>query len=107
MVRSVYILTGDGSVYAVRDPKGFRPLVVGIHKPSNTYIVASESCALSAVGAYLLRDVQPGEILQIDDSGLRSEYFAKENPHAHCAFEYTYFAHPTSVMEGVNVCTQP
>jgi amidophosphoribosyltransferase len=97
------LLTGDGSVYATRDPKGFRPLVVGLHKPSNTYIVASESCALSAVGAYLLRDVEPGEILQINDSGLRSEFFARENPHAHCAFEYTYFAHPTSIMEGVNV----
>ena len=92
-----------GRSTAARDPKGFRPLVVGLHKPSSTYIVASESCALSAVGAYLLRDVEPGEILQIDDSGLRSEYFAKESPHAHCAFEYTYFAHPTSVMEGVNV----
>ncbi|MGH9950495.1 MAG: amidophosphoribosyltransferase, partial [Nitrososphaeraceae archaeon] len=78
-------LTGDGSVYAARDPKGFRPLVVGLHKPTNTYIVASESCALSAVGAYLLRDVEPGEILQINDTGLRSEYFARENPHAHCA----------------------
>jgi amidophosphoribosyltransferase len=96
-------LTGDGSVYAARDPKGFRPLVVGLHKQTNTYIVASESCALSAVGAYLMRDIEPGEILQIDDSGLRSEYFARESPHAHCAFEYTYFAHPTSVMEGVNV----
>lgn len=96
-------LTGDGSVYAARDSKGFRPLVIGLHKPSNTYIVASESCALSAVGAYLMRDVQPGEILQISEGGLRSEYFAKEKPHAHCAFEYTYFAHPTSVMEGVNV----
>lgn len=96
-------LTGNGSVYAARDPKGFRPLVVGLHKPTNTYIVASESCALSAVGAHLLRDIQPGEILQIDDSGLRTEYFAREHPHAHCAFEYTYFAHPTSVIEGVNV----
>ena len=96
-------LTGNGAVYAARDPKGFRPLVVGLHKPTNTYIVASESCALSAVGAHLLRDIQPGEILQIDDSGLRTEYFAKEYPHAHCAFEYTYFAHPTSVIEGVNV----
>lgn len=96
-------LTGNGSVYAARDSKGFRPLVIGLHKPTNTYIVASESCALSAVGAYLVRDVEPGEILQIDDSGLRSEYFARENPHAHCAFEYTYFAHPTSIIENVNV----
>jgi amidophosphoribosyltransferase len=96
-------LTGDGSVYAARDPKGFRPLVIGFHKPSDTFIVASESCALSAVGAYLRRDVEPGEILQISEKGVRSEYFASENPHAHCAFEYTYFAHPTSIMEGVNV----
>jgi amidophosphoribosyltransferase len=95
-------LTDDSSVYAARDSKGFRPLVVGIHKESNTLMVASESCAFSAVGAQLVRDVQPGEIVKLTESGIEAERFSNES-HAHCAFEYTYFAHPVSVMEGINV----
>jgi amidophosphoribosyltransferase len=96
-------LTDDGSVYAARDSRGFRPLVLGHHRETNTYIVASESCALAAVGAQLIRDVEPGEIVKISKSGITSEQFANEKPHAHCAFEYTYFAHPSSVMEGINI----
>ncbi|HKG41467.1 MAG TPA: amidophosphoribosyltransferase [Nitrososphaeraceae archaeon] len=96
-------LTDNGSVYAARDTKGFRPLVLGIHRESNTYIIASESCALSAIGAYLLRDVEPGELIKMNRDGLQSHQFSIDKPHAHCAFEYTYFAHPSSVMEGVNV----
>src|ERR671932_2125720 len=96
-------LTDDGSVYAARDPLGFRPLVLGYHRESSTYIVASESCALAAVAAHLIRDVQPGELLRIGKGGITSEQFANEKPHAHCAFEYTYFAHPSSVMEGINI----
>lgn len=96
-------LTDNGSVYAARDTKGFRPLVLGIHRETNTYIIASESCALSAIGAYLLRDVEPGELIKMNRDGLQSHQFSIDNPHAHCAFEYTYFAHPSSVMEGVNV----
>ena len=96
-------LTDNGSVYAVRDTKGFRPLVLGIHRETNTYIIASESCALSAIGAYLLRDVEPGELIKMNRDGLQSHQFSIDKPHAHCAFEYTYFAHPSSVMEGVNV----
>ena len=95
-------LTDNSSVYAARDPRGFRPLVLGNHTETNTYMIASESCAFSAVGAKLLRDVEPGEIIKLDKEGIKSEHFAKE-PHAHCAFEFTYFAHPTSIMEGVNV----
>src|SRR5919199_358690 len=96
-------LTDTGSVYAARDTKGFRPLVVGIHKETETYIVASESCALSAIGARLIGDVEPGEILRMDKDGLQRRQFSIDRPHAHCAFEYTYFAHPSSVMEGINV----
>src|SRR5918911_2991090 len=96
-------LTDEGSVYAARDPLGFRPLVLGYHRETNTYIVASESCALAAVGAQLTRDVEPGELLKISKGGLTSEQFANEKPHAHCAFEYTYFAHPSSIMEGINI----
>jgi amidophosphoribosyltransferase len=100
---SFTFLTDSGCVYAARDPKGFRPLVMGYHKETNTYIVASESCAISAVGAQLRRDVEPGEIIKMSQAGFESEQFAVDRPHAHCAFEYTYFAHPSSVIEGVNV----
>ena len=57
-------LTDNGSVYAARDTKGFRPLVLGHHKESNTFIIASESCALSAVDAQLTRDIEPGSLLR-------------------------------------------
>ena len=50
-----------------------------------------------------MRDVEPGELLKISKGGLTSQHFANERPHAHCAFEYTYFAHPSSIMEGINI----
>ena len=93
----------DGSVHAARDTKGFRPMVIGYHKETATYMVASESCALSAVGAQLLDDVQPGELVRMSETGISREQFARDSPHAHCAFEYTYFAHPSSIMEGINI----
>jgi amidophosphoribosyltransferase len=96
-------LTDDGSVYAARDAKGFRPLILGHHKQTDTYIVGSESAALSAIGAELIRDVYPGELIRINSCGVESQRFSEEKQHAHCAFEYTYFAHPSSVIEGVNV----
>ncbi len=96
-------LTDAGEVYAARDPRGFRPLVLGYHKETNTYMVASESCALAAVGAQLVRDVEPGELVKMSEKGIDFQQFANEKPHAHCAFEYTYFAHPSSIMEGINV----
>ncbi len=96
-------LTDDGSVYAARDAKGFRPLILGHHEQTRTYIVASESSALSAVGADLIRDVYPGELIRLNTNGIESQQFSEEKRRAHCAFEYTYFAHPTSVIEGINV----
>jgi amidophosphoribosyltransferase len=96
-------LTDNYSVYAARDTKGFRPLVLGFHAESDTYIIASESCALSAVDAKLIRDLEPGELIKISGNGIEHQKFSREKSHAHCAFEYTYFAHPSSVIEGVNV----
>ena len=96
-------LTDSGSVYAARDTRGFRPLILGQHADTNTYIVVSESCALSALGAKIIRDVSTGELLKINKHGIEFSQFAAEKSHAHCAFEYTYFAHPSSVIEGVNV----
>ncbi|MDQ4072860.1 MAG: amidophosphoribosyltransferase, partial [Thermoproteota archaeon] len=96
-------LTEDNTIFAARDPKGFRPLVLGYHKETQTYIVASESCAISSIGGVLIRDVEPGELLKINKNGISSERFAEQTLHAHCAFEFTYFAHPSSIMEGVNI----
>ena len=96
-------LTDDGSVYAARDVRGFRPLVLGYHKEYNAFLVASESCALSVIGAELVRDVKPGELLKFSERGLEATQFSKEKPHSHCAFEYTYFAHPSSIMEGIGI----
>jgi len=96
-------VSDDNAVYAARDPRGFRPMVVGFRKDTNTYIVASETAALAAVGAQLIRDVKPGELIKISKAGLESEMFSEEQKSAHCSFEFTYFAHPSSVMEGSNI----
>lgn len=96
-------VSDDNAVYAARDPKGFRPLVIGFRKDINTYIVASESSALAAIGAQLIRDVKPGELIKISNAGLESEMFSEEKKSAHCSFEFTYFAHPSSIMEGSNI----
>jgi len=96
-------LSDDNSVYAARDPKGFRPMVLGQKEENNSYIVASESSALSAVGAKLIRDVNPGELIKFSNNGMETEMFSNDNKRSHCSFEFTYFAHPTSKMEGTNV----
>lgn len=100
---SMTILTKDGELLAVRDGVGFRPLCLGYQSESDTYIIASESCALDAVDAKLIRDVRPGELVRINKNGFSCYTFAEEERHAHCPFEYTYFAHPTSYLERINV----
>lgn len=96
-------VSDDNAVYAARDPRGFRPMVLGSKEDGGVTIVASESSALIAVGAKLVRDVLPGELLKFSASGIESEMFSEQKKHAHCSFEFTYFAHPTSRMEGTNV----
>jgi amidophosphoribosyltransferase len=96
-------VSDDNTVYAARDPRGFRPMVIGYRKDNNSYIVASESAALAAVGAQLVRDIKPGELVKINNTGLESEMFSEEKKPAHCSFEFTYFAHPSSIMEGSNI----
>ena len=96
-------LTDDNSVYAARDPRGFRPMVLGKKEENNSYIVASESSALSAIGANLIRDVNPGELIKFSNNGMETEMFSDDNKRSHCSFEFTYFAHPTSKMEGTNI----
>lgn len=84
-----------------RDPYGFRPLCIG--KRDEVYVVASESCALDAVGAEFIRDVLPGEIITITEKGLTSNtQYCNDKP-ASCIFEYIYFARPDSVIDGAGV----
>jgi amidophosphoribosyltransferase len=85
---------------AVRDPQGFRPLVLG--KKGSSWAVASETCAFDLQGIEYQRDIEPGEILIIDKNGPRSERFvAKKDVHpAHCIFEHVYFARPDSRVHG-------
>ncbi len=96
-------LSDDSSVYAARDPKGFRPMVLGHKEDTNSYIVASESSALSAISARLERDVKPGELIKLSKDGIETEMFSNDSARAHCSFEFTYFAHPSSKMEGSNI----
>ena len=97
------IIMSSTKLIAVRDPRGYRPLCIGT-LPGGGYAFASESCALDAVGATLLRDVEPGEIVVADASGLRSiKDHCGRKPSQMCVFEYIYFARPDSTIEGCSV----
>lgn len=86
----------------VRDTRGFRPLVIG--KTRDIYVIASETCALDAVGAKFIRDVEPGEIVVIDENGLRSiDMHTEKNEKSLCSFEYIYFSRPDSIVDGTSV----
>jgi amidophosphoribosyltransferase len=97
---SLVFLTED-SLIAARDPQGFRPLALG--KLGSTWIVASETCAFDIIGAKYVRDIAPGEVLEISDRGLKSTYPVKSTRHAFCIFEYIYFSRPDSKVFGENV----
>lgn len=84
-----------------RDPYGFKPLCIG--KKDSVYVVASETCALDAVGAQFVRDVLPGEIITITENGLQSNTQYCHGKPARCIFEYIYFARPDSVIDGAGV----
>jgi amidophosphoribosyltransferase len=97
-----FVFMDERSVYAARDPQGFRPLSIG--RLPNGFVVASETCALDIVGAELVRDVEPGELIRIDDRGLHSFRFADESARqALCVFEYVYLARPDSRLRGGTV----
>lgn len=97
------VIDNEGKIFAFRDPKGFRPLCIGWHQRSKSYLIASESCAFEVMGAKLVRDVSPGEIVCLSRSGMDTKTFQRRERSAHCAFEYTYFAHPSSVIDGISV----
>lgn len=98
-------LMSSTKLIAVRDPQGFRPLCYG-RMPDGTWVVASESCALSAVGAELERDLLPGEILVFTKDGMTSRVeHCHTKPRKSCVFEYIYFARPDSIIDGVSIHT--
>lgn len=99
------VIMAHNKIIALRDEYGYRPLCYGKMK-DGSYIVASESCALDAVGAKFVRDILPGEIVVFDDNGVHSvNDHCNKKPMALCVFEYIYFARPDSVIDGCSVHT--
>ena len=96
-----FVFMDERSVFAARDPHGVRPLSIG--RLPNGFVVASETCALDNVGATFLRDVEPGELIRIDDRGLHSVRFADSPRRALCVFEFVYLARPDSRLDGHTV----
>lgn len=95
------VISSPCKLIGARDPFGFRPLVIG--KRDNMYILASETCALDAVGAEFVRDVKPGEIVKLDKNGITSDESMCTVKPARCIFEYIYFARPDSFVDGISV----
>lgn len=98
------VIMSPRKLIGARDPFGFKPLCIG--KRDNAYLLASESCALDAVGAEFIRDVLPGEIVTISpETGIQSDmsHAIPKEKHARCVFEYIYFARPDSVIDGTSV----
>lgn len=95
-----FVLMTTNKLIAVRDPNGIRPLCLGSYR--GEYIIASESCALDAVDAEFIRDLEPGEVLCIDYNGLTSRYLNNRGS-ALCIFEHVYFARPDTFIDGCSV----
>lgn len=103
---SIVILKGDGNLYAARDPIGYKPLCYGKLKENErqTYVVASESCALDALSCELKADVKPGEILNFNPvGGIKRASIEAKAKHGICQFEFVYFARPDSIIDGASV----
>lgn len=102
-IKGAYCLTimTEEKLIGARDPQGFRPLCIG--KMGDSWVLSSESCALDTVGAEFVRDVEPGEMVVINDKGLKSYHFETADKKAACVFEYIYFARPDSVIDGQSV----
>jgi amidophosphoribosyltransferase len=107
-VRGAYSLVfmDENTLYAARDPQGFRPLVLGSLGPQpgspRGWVVASETAALDIVGATFVREVQPGEMIAMDERGVRARVFAEAKPKV-CLFEYVYLARPDTAIGGQGV----
>jgi amidophosphoribosyltransferase len=94
------VFMDEQTLYAARDPQGFRPLVLG--RLATGWVVASETAALDIVGARFVREIEPGELVSIDGRGVRSRRFAPARPSG-CLFEYVYLARPDTAISGVGV----
>ncbi|MGC2465135.1 MAG: amidophosphoribosyltransferase [Candidatus Acidiferrum sp.] len=102
---SLLVLTQD-ELYAVRDPRGFRPLVLGklpLPTGGEVWLVASETCAFDLLNAQYVREIEPGEMVRISRSGIESIHFAPQKPRQQCIFEHVYFARPDSIIFGRSV----
>ncbi|AHC51826.1 amidophosphoribosyltransferase [Sulfolobus acidocaldarius SUSAZ] len=97
---SLVVLTNKGELIGLRDPKGFRPLVLG--KLGSGYIIASEDSAIRQLGGIVVRDVKPGEMIYIKNGSIESEIVARDEVHF-CSFEYIYFSRADSIIDGVSV----
>ncbi len=97
---SLLLLT-QCEIFAIRDPRGFRPLCLG--KLDDAWVVSSETCAFDLIGATYVRDIEPGEMLRIARSGLESIRFSPTRETQHCIFEHIYFARPDSLVFGLPV----
>lgn len=95
------VVMSPRKMIAARDPHGFRPLVIG--KTGKSYIFCSETCALDTIGAEFIRDVEPGEVIVVEDGELRSLHYPIKCDPTTCVFEYIYFARPDSVIDGASV----
>ncbi|HEV7148419.1 MAG TPA: amidophosphoribosyltransferase [Pedococcus sp.] len=95
-----FVFMDEHTLYAARDPQGIRPLVLG--RLERGWVVASETAALDIVGASMIREVEPGELIAIDEDGLRSQRFAEAAPKG-CVFEYVYLARPDTTINGRGV----
>ncbi|MDQ4054060.1 MAG: amidophosphoribosyltransferase [Actinomycetota bacterium] len=95
-----FVWMNEDTLYAARDPQGIRPLVLG--RLDRGWVVASEDAALATIGASVVREVEPGEMLAIDEQGLRSHRFAEPDPKG-CVFEYVYLARPDATISGRSV----
>jgi amidophosphoribosyltransferase len=95
------IIMTSKRLIGIRDPLGIRPLCMG--KLENSYILASESCAIDALGGEFIRDIKPGEIVIIDEYGVKSIQTETPGPSRLCIFEFVYFARPDSNIDGVSV----
>ncbi len=96
------VIMNKNKLVGVRDPFGNRPLCIG-KLGKDGYVLASESCALDTIGATFFRDVEPGEIIVIDEKGVHSKKIFNTDKKALCIFEYIYFARPDSTIDGINV----
>jgi amidophosphoribosyltransferase len=96
-----FTMMDESKLFGARDPYGFRPLCIGA-LDDNKWVLASETCALDLLGARFIRDVEPGELVTIDENGITSDRFAPVTAAA-CVFEHVYFARPDSALMGQNV----